>query len=346
MADFRNTLMLPFQNEALQLPTTGENWCVLNADILPLPESIPAQILTCEQGLRPTFLELEAQGYSVHPTLEELLNLDGCLVLAHRSRAVNERNMLRGWNGLKPGGILVFAGDKTAGVQPIRKWAGKLTEIAGSLSKHHAVVFWLCKHGDPWKQDVLQKPDSSFEREDFRISAGMFSANGPDTGSQVLAEQFDNRIFGRVADFGAGWGYLSYRLAKQCPRIEQLDLYEADWMSVKAAEHNVATAPAVAATATPAINYHWCDLTSEAPRGPFNWVIMNPPFHSGRAAVPELGNRFIEAAARSLPSGGRLLMVANTNLPYEKKLEALFKTVERKDQAKGFKVLEAIKGSR
>ena len=127
---------------------------------------------------------------------------------------------------------------------------------------------------------------------------------------------------------------------EHCPRINEVHLFEADWASLEAAKENAAARAAIST------EYHWCDLTSEAPRGPYNWVVMNPPFHKGRAAEPMLGNSFIEAAARCLPAGGRLLMVANTNLPYEKKLQELFKKVERLEQSQGFKILEAVKGSR
>ena len=127
-------------------------------------------------------------------------------------------------------------------MQPIRKWAGRLAEIGGSLSKHHAVVFWLRKQGEAWGQEVLQKPDAQFERDDFTTASGMFSKNGPDTGFVVMAEHFDQRIRGRVADFGAGWGYLSHRLVQQSPRIEQLDLFDADWASLQAVKTNVGEA--------------------------------------------------------------------------------------------------------
>ena len=46
-------------------------------------------------------------------------------------------------------------------------------------------------------------------------------------------------------------------------------------------------------------------------------MIANPPFHQGRAAEPDLGAAFIVAAARILKPDGRLLMVANRQLPYE-----------------------------
>ena len=53
-------------------------------------------------------------------------------------------------------------------------------------------------------------------------------------------------------------------------------------------------------------------------------VVMNPPFHEGRKADPELGQAFIEAAAGMLGAKGKLYMVANRHLPYEETLERLF----------------------
>lgn len=334
MADCRDTLLLPFEQGILELPELGQNWVVLNADMLPQSDAPLTGLLKCEQGFRPTFLSLQDAGYQVQPSLADLSDLDGCLVLSSRSRAVNERNMTRAWNGLKRGGVLVFSGAKNSGVQAIRKWVGQRIDLGGSVSKHHAVAFWITKMGEDWPAAPWQ-----CETGEFTVAPGMFSADGPDRGSQVLADLFadyENRIVGHVADFGAGWGYLSARLLRQCRRVEQLDLFEADWASLEAARINVGDAGA----------FHWIDMTREAPRGPFNWIVMNPPFHAGRGADPDLGKAFISSAARSLPAGGRLLMVANTNLPYEKLLGSLFKSVERKVQSKGFKVLEAVKGSR
>ena len=335
MADHRDTLMLPFEKGLLGWPQPGQDWAVLNADVLPDGGQDNVcnlrQSLSCEQGFRPQYLALKAAGFRVSPGLDNLNNLHGCLVLASRSRLVNERNMQRAWNALSDGGHVVFAGDKKSGAQAIRKWIAGRTEVAGSLSKHHAIVFWANRHGGDWP---MEEPVA--ESAGYRISPGMFSADGPDPGSQMLAQHFDNRLSGRVADFGAGWGYLASQLQKNCLRIERLELYEADWASLEAAKLNVGEKAAC----------HWVDLTAEAPRGPFDWIVMNPPFHEGRAAMPELGLGFIKAAARALPAGGRLLMVANTRLPYENTLQELFRKVEIRASSSGFKVVEAVKGSR
>ncbi len=70
---------------------------------------------------------------------------------------------------------------------------------------------------------------------------------------------------------------------------------------------------------------------------------MNPPFHDSHAANPALGVAFITAAAKVLKPGGKLLMVANRNLPYEAALAqafASFTTLEENDR---FKVIEAVR---
>ncbi len=77
--------------------------------------------------------------------------------------------------------------------------------------------------------------------------------------------------------------------------------------------------------------------------GIYDTVIMNPPFHEGRVTDVSLGQAFIAAAASRLKPGGRLLMVANRQLPYETTLKGLFKNVTLLEEANGFKIFDAKK---
>ena len=329
MSDYKNTLFLPFEKSLVSSPDAQSRWVFLNARLVDGVENL--NLFECEQSTRPDFVELHSAGHNVTAEIDELAELDGILILASRSRKLNELNLIRAWNGLKQGGVLVFSGDKTSGVQPLRKWMKSKTTVNGSLSKYHGVVFWCTKEGDDWPQ-----PSYTNVINGFNVDPGMFSANGVDRGSQILVEHFDDRIFGSVADFGAGWGYLSAELLARSERIEKLDLFEADWKSLQSARKGLVEKA----------NYTWCDLVNASPKGPYNWIVMNPPFHQGRAAEPRLGQIFIENAAKALPSGGRLLMVANINLPYERCLNSLFKRVEIREKSAGFKVIEAVKGSK
>ena len=70
---------------------------------------------------------------------------------------------------------------------------------------------------------------------------------------------------------------------------------------------------------------------------------MNPPFHTGRSAEASIGQRMIAAAAKALKPGGRLLMVANRELPYEDTLQRAFRRFERIDEDRQYKVIKAVK---
>ncbi len=72
-------------------------------------------------------------------------------------------------------------------------------------------------------------------------------------------------------------------------------------------------------------------------------VVMNPPFHTGRAADPALGATFIKAAARMLTLSGTLHMVANRHLPYEAVLAQTFREVSEVAGNTRFKVIRAAR---
>ena len=326
---FKEALLLALERGIAQ-PT--KHWLMYNAVYMEGLADEWKNALICEQGFRSEFKSLEDAGNSVVANFEDKLSSNGAIVLAGRNRRVNEGNIVRAWNTCKEGGQIIVAGDKTAGISSLRKWVSKRTEITDSFSKHHAVVFWLVKNGEQWDFPVLER-----EVDGYHLSEGMFSSDGPDIGSSLLIEHFDKRIGGPVADLGAGWGYLSNELLKRTSKVTELDLYEADFLSLEAAKKNLQSYEHLP------ISFHWCDLTSEYKKKPYQWIIMNPPFHSSRSADPELGKRFIQVAASTLPSGGRLLMVANRNLPYEETLRKVFKHSKVLEERNGFKVIEAVK---
>jgi len=329
-ADCRHTLMLPFEKGVLKPPGEAARWLFLNARPLPQNAGHLGKNLISEQGFRPDYLALQHQGYNCSPHLAGQAGADGAMVLASRVRRVSEADIARAWNAVRPGGIIMVAGDKTSGIQALRKWANRHAPVQGSLSKHHAVVFWLQRDDAD-----IPVPDMSRVIEGYHVGAGMFSGDGPDPASQLLAQQFGPHIRGCVADFGAGWGYLSSQLLKRGGAVGSLALYEADHASLEFAKKNLMDFSDLPTS------FYWLDVTTEFDTARFNWVIMNPPFHTGRAADPALGRQFIEKAAKALMPGGRLLMVANRQLPYEQTLSRLFNRVEKKAEKDGFKVIEA-----
>jgi 16S rRNA (guanine1207-N2)-methyltransferase len=91
----------------------------------------------------------------------------------------------------------------------------------------------------------------------------------------------------------------------------------------------------------PACGFFWHDLAGEKVEKKYELIVMNPPFHQGRAAEPSIGQAMIRQAASALKSGGRLLLVHNRGLPYEQVLKAGFSEVEEIAAAGGFRVIAA-----
>ena len=134
-----------------------------------------------------------------------------------------------------------------------------------------------------------------------------------------------------MADLGAGWGYLSAAILQRTD-VVSVDLVEADRTALNCAERNITDARA---------RFHWADATVWESSRKLDAVVMNPPFHSGRTADPDLGKAFIAAAARLLAPSGSLWLVANRHLPYEATLTEGFGAVQEVAGSSRFKVLQA-----
>ena len=293
-------------------------------------------LLDCVQGFRTDFLALQTAGYHVTPQRGEG-RFSGALVLLGKHRELNRSNIFRALEQTLPGGPVLVAGAKTSGVQAMRKELSELSPIEQTLSKNHAQVFW-CLRPESWVS-----PPSPFREKLraegmlFETAPGMFSHKAADAGSQMLARHLAE-VKGRAADFGSGWGYLSATLLKNASGVTALDLFEADFASLRAAKANLAAC----SSQTPAA-FHWHDLLAEPVQAAYDAVIMNPPFHAGRSAEAAIGQRMIATAAKALKPGGRLLMVANRELPYEDTLQRAFRRFERIDEDRQYKIIKAVK---
>ncbi len=217
---------------------------------------------------------------------------------------------------LEPGGKLVVAMPNTAGAGRFEKELAKATNNIVSLQKHKCRAFHTTDDGT-WNERVFDDWRTLGETREisgFTVQAGIFSSDHIDPGSQLLADHLPAHLHGNVADLGAGWGFLSAAVLKRCPNIARLDLFEADARALACARRNLAGDGRE-------VGFHWHDVTTGMP-GIYDAIIMNPPFHTGQATDVDLGRAFLKVAAASLKRGGKLLLVANRQLPYEAALEA------------------------
>ncbi|MCP1198787.1 class I SAM-dependent methyltransferase [Notoacmeibacter sp. MSK16QG-6] len=296
--------------------------------------------LTIIQGFRPDFLALQKRGLNVVCSLDQIEGtaaFDIVIVCLSRHRRLNETMLAKAAKVCVDHGAIIAAGSKTDGAGAIRKALSRLTGDLQSMPKHHGLVMWLTVD-----EAVRTAWDDAFGDRDsvsasgFVTAPGGFSADRIDVGSALLAEHLPADLSGACADFCAGWGYLSIAASERCPALTSLDLFEADWASLKAAETNLS------GIAMPRA-FHWRDLSSEPVEGRFDVIVMNPPFHTGRAAEPSLGEAIIERASTCLKPGGRLFLVANRQLPYEAVLNSRFRNVRFMAETSIYKVIEAAR---
>lgn len=166
---------------------------------------------------------------------------------------------------------------------------------------------------------------------------GLFSWEKPDMGSQLLLKYLPETVHGRGMDLCCGYGFLSAHLLKISPDIEMLYLVEADRLALQCAEQN--TMPW-----REKVEPHWLDAAADSLPLKLDWVVCNPPFHTGQDRDIPLGQAIIANGCKSLKRGGRLYMVANRKLPYEATLDRMLMHHRTIVQEQGFKVIEATKG--
>ena len=231
---------------------------------------------------------------------------------------------------------VVVDGQKTDGVDSL--WRELRKRHPGgevpSVTKAHGRAFWF----DAGAVDLSDwaAPPPRRGPEGFFTQAGVFSEDAVDRGSALLAAALPARLPARMADLGAGWGYLSAAVLRR-EGVERIDLVEAEARALDCARLNV-TDPRAA--------FHWADATDFKAPEPYDGIVCNPPFHQGRAADPELGRAFIASAARLLAPGGQLWLVANRHLPYEAALRAAFSRIEEVAGDGAFKVFHAARPKR
>ncbi len=271
---------------------------------------LPRDRLLVATGFRPDHDWFAARGYATAPRATEACA--AAIVCLPRAKALARAMLAEAAALVTEGGPVVVDGQKTDGIDAVLKDLRGRVGLSETLSKAHGklAVFAAGAQLSDWAAHQT-------EVDGFTTLPGVFSADGIDRGSALLAAALPADLKGRVADLGAGWGYLS-RTVLSRPAVKECHLVEAEADALDCARLNIVDDRA---------QFYWADATTwKAPRG-MDHIVTNPPFHTGRGADPALGAGFIAAAARNLNPQGVLWLVANRHLPYDRSLTTLFRDV-------------------
>ncbi len=319
---------LPLALEAVELGGDGPIAVLHPADAADL-SALPRDRVLVVSPMATVCAAFAARGYQVAPEMPDTQRFAATVLCLTRARAEAQALMASAMQ--RTDGLIVVDGQKTDGADSMLKALRKRVEVGGPIAKAHGKIYWTQGGSDfsDWQAGPALHPGG------FWTAPGVFSADGVDPASALLAEALPEAMVGTVADLGAGWGYLSAHVLTR--NVAAVHLVEAHDMALQCARHNVTDDRA---------QFHWADATAWTPPDPVDAVVMNPPFHTTRNAEPALGRAFIANAARILRPHGALWMVANRHLPYEDALTTHFaKVVDLEGDAR-FKLVRAERPKR
>lgn len=164
---------------------------------------------------------------------------------------------------------------------------------------------------------------------------GVFSWEHLDEATALLIETMNIRRGDRVLDLGCGAGGLGVVAALQSGA--RVVLVDADADAVRCARRTARQA------GTSNVDVRASDVAEAVDGEAFDVVVTNPPFHVGKATDLTVPQAFIDDAYDALAPGGRLYLVANRTLPYERLIQARFGEVRTAHDGRRFKVLGAVR---
>jgi 16S rRNA (guanine1207-N2)-methyltransferase len=164
---------------------------------------------------------------------------------------------------------------------------------------------------------------------------GVFSRTDLDDGTRLLLEHLDPRPDEPALDLGCGYGAVGLHLALVAPQ-GQVTLVDVDSLACQCARETLARN----GVAAPVL--HGDGLSAVAGRT-FGLIASNPPFHAGHQVSLEMTAAFIAESYDALERNGRLVLVANRFLTYQRMLADRFGQVQVLARTPQYQVLVASK---
>jgi 16S rRNA (guanine1207-N2)-methyltransferase len=318
---------------------------------------LPAGRLTLSDtsliALRMAALTLEANGVPGTEVSGRLSRLpdgagdyDRVVILAPRARALARRWLVEAHALLRVGGALTLAGANNAGVQPLIADAAALFGGARVLGYGRG-----CRVAEALRAEAPPEPPAwagepgiapgSWHHLSLDLSGGpaellslpgIFSYDRLDAGTAFLLAHLTLPAGARVLDAGCGYGPIGVAAARS--GAAHVDMIDVSLPAVLAAAANIERlglrAEARASDALDAVAGRSYDL-----------IVSNPPFHAGRQVDTAMAAAFIGQGRALLAPGGRMALVANRFLPYDRLLAPAFRRVERVAESPAYHLLVA-----
>ena len=283
--------------------------------------------------------------------------VDVVLMPLPKGRDLARLLLLAAFRALRPGGRLYLAGANNEGIKSVIADAGLLfgdTVVLGYKSGHRVALATRPEtepatlpeiYATPgiaagtWHTFLVTIGDESFE---IRSRPGVFSWQHLDPGTALLLKHLRVRITDRVLDVGCGYGVLGMAAARAARR-GHVTLVDVDWLACESARANLAANGIDNAAVVLGSGVAAAGGDEAAGNGAYSLIISNPPFHAGHQVSLAVTATLVQEAYAALAPGGRLLLVANRFLAYDRTMAEVFGNIETVAQDAGYHLLLAEK---
>lgn len=299
----------PWANGSLLVihPDGGELAALPNASAW----SFHAGHATCwEAAQRPVFCQIQP------PNLN---GYDGVLLLVAKEKELNHY-LLEQLASLPAGTPVWFAGEKRSGIQPLMKrlpaWLQTPQKLA---SANHCLLFASAKNEQVHESASIQDYAKTItfeldqQQKSFVTLPGVFSREHIDPATLLLLQHIKDLPKGRGLDFACGAGVIAKQLATVATELMACDVSP---IAITASEMTLANEPVET-------ELRLADgIPDDA--GQFDFIVSNPPFHTGQKTDYDIARQFIASARQHLNKQGVFRVVANRFLPWPEVIESVF----------------------
>ena len=287
---------------------------------------------------------------SVLPTS---LGWDSTLLIIPKERRFARALLLKSWKALKSNGQLILAGATREGAKAVIKDAQRLFGNISNIAYRNHQRVAKCIKGtelpDPLPKEFQQigiAPDTSqfieVQQTGHKLTLethpGIFSWTAIDAGTSYLLENLEIQPDSTVWDVGCGYGIIGLSTAISGAKLvcmSDINLLSVNYACRNAARNQLSEK----------VSVFTCDGLNippelKAPRS-FDLILSNPAFHQGRSVDKSMSESLISSAPDRLTKHGRLVIVANRFLNYDKTMQNKFAQVTTIAENSKFHIIEA-----
>ena len=179
-----------------------------------------------------------------------------------------------------------------------------------------------------WHEFSVTARDKTFH---IHSLPGIFSYNHLDRGTKLLLDTLDIQHGASVIDLGCGFGVIGLTVAEI--GAGQVIFVDNNLWATAAAQKNIE-----------ANNFDNCtviksDVLEMVSAREVDFVISNPPFHTGKSVDYLVTEAFIEQSKRVLRKSGRLVLVANKFIRYQDIIDSHFSSTKIAAETNRYHVL-------